>query len=148
MDPSISRSWEKYIEKTKSCGVEGNSMRCYVRHVEAYINAYVGSGSRNIPRICWKLISRKKAAIFVWKTGKLSGLCKFYSPKWCRHPGQSHFLYVVSKLGIHFNASSTQAHNTLLVNFKLTFHYCWIDQSPFTFGFNEFQFHTNSFRRI
>jgi len=36
---SVSRFWDKYIEKTKACGVKPGAVRWYVRHAEAYIKA-------------------------------------------------------------------------------------------------------------
>lgn len=37
MDDSVSRFWDKYIEKTASCGVPLRARRWYVRHIESFI---------------------------------------------------------------------------------------------------------------
>lgn len=39
-DARISRFWEKYIHKTKACGVSDKSVRWYVKHAEAYIKSH------------------------------------------------------------------------------------------------------------
>ena len=38
-DP-FTRYWDKYIEKTKSYGVNGRAYRWYVKHCEDYIKTY------------------------------------------------------------------------------------------------------------
>ena len=40
---SVSRFWEKFIEKTKSYGAKDKAQKWYVRHAEAYIKAHSGT---------------------------------------------------------------------------------------------------------
>lgn len=42
MDDSISRFWDKYIDKTVGCGVPDTALRWYVKHVEAFIKSHSG----------------------------------------------------------------------------------------------------------
>lgn len=39
-DPSVSRFWDKYIDKAISYGIKPNATRWHVRHAEAYIKAH------------------------------------------------------------------------------------------------------------
>lgn len=43
MDDSVSRFWDKYIDKTVVCDVQERARRWYVRHVEEFIKAFPGS---------------------------------------------------------------------------------------------------------
>ena len=43
MDDSISRFWDKYIDKTNAYDVPVLARRWYVRHVELFIKAFPGS---------------------------------------------------------------------------------------------------------
>ena len=40
MDQSISRFWEKYIDKSKVYGVKPHLLKWYIRHAETYIKAH------------------------------------------------------------------------------------------------------------
>jgi len=41
-DESVSRFWDKFIQKTKSYGAKDSAVKWYVRHAEGYIKAHVG----------------------------------------------------------------------------------------------------------
>ncbi len=40
MDDSVSRFWDKNIEKTVACNVPDGARRWYVKHVEVFIKAH------------------------------------------------------------------------------------------------------------